>query len=105
MKNFTDIDGSEWVATALEEDTPRHHGRWYLVLKPAGSDEPGYPLPEVRWKSRHTAERTIQSMGEFELRRRLRMADRRHGAPGMQRSPFGGWKKGGPGTKGGAPTG
>lgn len=105
MKNFTDSEGRDWVATALEEETPRHHGRWYLVIRPADGDGPELMLPEVRWQSRHTAERTVQSMSDFELRRRLRMASRRHDPPGVDRTPFGNWKQGGPGTKGGTQTG
>ena len=100
MKHFTDEKGAEWVATALEEDTPRHHGRWYLVLHPADGSGPELMLPEVRWQSRHSAERTLATMSDFELRRRLRMADRRHDSPGTQRDDFGQWEQGGPGTQG-----
>lgn len=105
MKRFNGEDGQEWVATAREEDTPRHHGRWYLVLHPAGSDGPELMVPEIRWKSRHTAERTLQTMSEFELRRRLRIAARRHDTPGVDRNPFGAWKARGPGAKGGTGSG
>lgn len=105
MKQFTAEDGREWVATAREEDTPRHHGRWYLVLHPADADEPRLALPEVRWKNRHTAERTLATMSDFELKRRLRIAARRHEGPGMQRSPFGAWKGNVPGGTGGTEAG
>lgn len=72
MRSFTDTAGNEWIASAIEEETPRHHGRWYLIFRPAGSESAvEYPLPEVRWQSRHTAERTILTMSEAELRRRL----------------------------------
>ncbi|HUG38956.1 MAG TPA: hypothetical protein VMM12_00640 [Longimicrobiales bacterium] len=100
MKRFTDAKGASWVATALEEDTPRHHGRWYLVLHPADGSGPELMLPEVRWQNRQTAERTLRTMSEFELRRRLRMASRRHDSPGAARDPFGQWETGDPGTKG-----
>ena len=71
MKPFQDEAGHTWVASAREEDTPRHHGRWYLVVHP--DTEPGrvLPMPEVRWQTRATAERTLTTMSEFELRRRL----------------------------------
>lgn len=105
MRRFTDEQGRGWVATALEEDTPRHHGRWYLVLHPADGSGPELMLPEVRWQSRHTAERTLVTMSEFELLRRLRIASRRHDAPGAGRDAFGQWEKGGPGTKGGGGAG
>lgn len=102
MKNFTGEDGREWVADAREEDSPRHHGRWYLVLRAADGEGEELTVPEVRWQSRHTAERTLATMSDFELHRRLRIARRRHDPPGLQRNPFGGFKAGGPGTKGGA---
>lgn len=105
MKGFTGEDGREWVATAREEETPRHHGRWYLVLHPADSDSPELALPEIRWKNRHTAQRTLATMSQFELRRRLRMAARRHSAPGMDRDAFGEWKAAAPGAKGGTEAG
>jgi hypothetical protein len=105
MKTFSGEDGREWVATAREEDTPRHHGRWYMVLHP--SDDAGAELmiPEIRWKNRLTAERTLRTMSDFELRRRLRIGRRRHDTPGAERDPFGDWKAGGPGAKGGTRAG
>lgn len=105
MKRFTTENGREWVATAREEDTPRHHGRWYLVLHPAEGNGTELVVPEIRWKSRHTAERTLGTMSDFELRRRLRVAARRHEVPGMDRDPYGAWKTGGPGAKGGTGAG
>lgn len=71
MRSFHDAAGREWLAGALEEDTPRHHGRWYLVFRPAAGDGPVLPMPEVRWQTRETAERTVRTMSETELRRRL----------------------------------
>jgi hypothetical protein len=74
MKSFTDDSGVEWTASAREENTPRHHGRWYLVLE--GPDGV-LPMPEVRWQTRATAERTLRSMSVFELRRRLHIVRER----------------------------
>ena len=79
MKQFTDERGESWVATALEEHTPRHHGRWYLVFHPAGQDDQYVPVPEVRWQTSATAARTLKTMSEFELRRRLSSALKRFG--------------------------
>jgi hypothetical protein len=73
MREFVDVNGDAWVATALEEDTPRHHGRWFLVFHPRGDDQRWLPMPEVRWQNRPTAERTLRTMGEFELRRRIHL--------------------------------
>lgn len=105
MRKFTGEDGRDWVATAAEEDTPRHHGRWYLVLHPADADTERLILPEVRWQNRMTAERSIRTMSDFELRRRLRMAARRHEPPGLDRNPFGQWKAGDPDARGGTAAG
>lgn len=82
MKTFSEESGAQWVASAREENTPRHHGRWYLVFEaPDGSV---LPMPEVRWQTRATAERTLLTMSDFELRRRLHIVRERalleHGA-------------------------
>lgn len=83
MRSFSDEMGRGWIATAHEEMTPRHHGRWHLVLHPEGAPSETLMLPEVRWQTRETAERTIRTMSETELRRRLRIARGR--APGEGR--------------------
>jgi hypothetical protein len=78
MKQFVDANGRAWVATAREEQTPRHHGRWYLVFHAEGSEEL-LAAPEVRWQTRATAERTLRTMSDFELRRRLHLVRERAG--------------------------
>lgn len=70
MRRFKDAAGREWIATVREESTPRHHGRWYLVLAPADGQGPELPMPEVRWQTPESAERSIGTMAEHELRRR-----------------------------------
>ncbi len=85
MRTFHDASGHAWVATAHEERTPRHHGRWFLVFHPADQAERIFPLPDVRWQSRATAERTIRSMSITELRRRLHAARGRAPAPDAER--------------------
>jgi len=79
MRNFPDDQGREWTATAREEMTPRHHGRWYLAFHPAADPAALIPLPEIRWQTRQSAERTIRTMSEFELLRRLLAARARTG--------------------------
>jgi hypothetical protein len=71
MRTFLDAAGRAWVASAREESTPRHHGRWYLVFHPEGGPDDLFAMPEVRWQTAATAERTLRTMSEFELRRRL----------------------------------
>lgn len=70
MKTFLDGAGTRWTATVGEEDTPRHHGRWYLVFE-AEDGSSALPMGEVRWQTRASAERTIRTMSDAELRRRL----------------------------------
>lgn len=91
MREFTDEQGRHWIARAIEEDTPRHHGRWYLVFHPADVETPLLPAPEVRWQTQASAARTIDSMSLFELRRRLAGLERRAGMPapsGEEGSPW-----------------
>ena len=80
MRNFQDEQGREWTATAREESTPRHHGRWYLAFHPAADPGTLIPLPEVRWQTAQSAQRTLGTMSEFELLRRLVTARSRTGA-------------------------
>jgi hypothetical protein len=77
MKQFSDDAGFAWVAGAREEDTPRHHGRWFLVFHRAEDESVIASMPEVRWQTRATAERTLRTMSEFELRRRLHVVRER----------------------------
>lgn len=77
MVTFQDEAGRRWVAGAREEQTPRHHGRWYMILHPESEPQDVLALPEIRWQTRATAERTLETMSVFELRRRLDIARRR----------------------------
>jgi len=87
MREFTNGSGERWVASAREERTPRHHGRWYLIFHPAGSPEAALAVPEVRWQTRATAERTLRTMSTFELRRRLEVARARAASVGEPAHP------------------
>jgi hypothetical protein len=77
MRTFADAKDRAWVASAREENTPRHHGRWYLVFHPDDESERLLAMPEVRWQTRASAERTLVTMSVFELRRRLTLVRRR----------------------------
>jgi hypothetical protein len=81
MRTFQSETGQWWVAGAREEDTPRHHGRWYMILHPQDDEAGLLVLPEIRWQTRASAERTLETMSLFELRRRLDIAQRRAAAP------------------------
>ena len=52
MRSFTDEHGDAWVAATREENSPRHHGRWYLVFFPENEPDRLIGMPEVRWQTR-----------------------------------------------------
>jgi hypothetical protein len=75
MRPFEDEAGITWVASVKEREDDDYKGRFFLLVTregPAGLIE--LPLEDVRWNSRRTAERTLKTMSETELRRRLRYA-------------------------------
>lgn len=75
MRQFHDHEGKSWVATVAREESGDYKGRFYLILeRPAGGDGPQICLTDVRWNSPRTAERTLATMSQVELRRRLRSA-------------------------------
>jgi len=77
MKEFSDANGGRWRAHAREDDSKGvdYKGRLFMVLEPVGgSAAEVLELPEVRWNSARTADRTIATMSIVELRRRLRSA-------------------------------
>jgi hypothetical protein len=86
MKTFQSEAGESWVATATREDTDRHHGVWYLIFHRADDFSAHLPVEEVRWQTRATAERTLRTMSDFELRRRLQSATARY-ANGLGPTP------------------
>lgn len=75
MRDFRDAAGGEWTATIREEPGTDYKGRFHLLMVPRGGDErQGLALEDVRWNSERTARRTLETMSEVELRRRLRTA-------------------------------
>lgn len=86
MKVFKDEAGQSWVATAAREDTERHHGVWYLIFHPEGQPDRQLDVSEVRWQTQATGARTLRTMSDFELRRRLQSAVARH-ASGLGPTP------------------
>ncbi len=82
MKSFTDEDGVVWSATVAEDAGGDYKGRFFLTLAPEGAAEHDQvALTDVRWNSRSSAARTLESMSDVELRRRLRSARGRSGRP------------------------
>lgn len=81
MRRFRDHEGNAWVATVAREEGGDYKGRFYFVVDGEGSQEGRrVSLTDVRWNSSRTAERTLSTMSEVELRRRLRSALGRAGS-------------------------
>lgn len=76
MREFLDATGSAWVATVRERSGPDYKGRFHLVFEVLGGGEV-VEVKDVRWNSEATARRTVETMSEVELRRRLRQASGR----------------------------
>jgi hypothetical protein len=45
-----------------------------MIMHPEGDEDRVLALSEIRWQTRATAERTVETMSLFELRRRLDIA-------------------------------
>ncbi len=76
MREFVDGRGDPWMARVTGEEGGDYKGRFYLTLEDLGGGRSGdsVSLVDVRWNSRRTAERTLDTMSGVELRRRLRSA-------------------------------
>lgn len=82
FREFRDEDGSVWVATVRKREGKDFKGRYYFFLEPReGGEGDGHALVDVRWNSPGTAARTLQTMSDVELRRRLRSAKGRGKSP------------------------
>lgn len=80
MRDFEDADGRRWMASVRERPGPDYKGRYYFFMVPGdGDDSDGLALLDVRWNSERTARRTLETMSEVELRRRLRQGVGRGG--------------------------
>ncbi len=75
MREFEDGEGRIWVASVAERPGDDYKGRYHLLLEPKdGSGEEPVALEDVRWNTTKTAERTLRTMSEVEIKRRLRWA-------------------------------
>ena len=78
MRTFQDDGGQIWVASVRERPGYDYKGRYWLVMAPEGAGpEEGVELTDVRWNSQRTAQRTLETMSDEELRRRQRSASAR----------------------------
>ena len=76
MLEFADETGASWTAAVAEQPGPNYKGRFILQIASADGDQV-FTLPEVAWNSTQAAQRTLDTMSEVELRRRLRACLRR----------------------------
>lgn len=74
MRSFTDAEGRGWEALLREEPGTDYKGRFYMVVRPADQPDVEYALEDIRWNTERTGFRTLETMSEVELRRRLRSA-------------------------------
>lgn len=80
MREFEDRNGRRWDASVREEKGTDYKGRFYLVMRPLDGDDE-VALVDIRWNSERSAARTLETMSEVELRRRLRQATGRSASP------------------------
>ncbi len=80
MREFEDRNGDRWTASVREEKGADYKGRFYLVMRREGGDDE-VALLDIRWNSAGSARRTLETMSEVELRRRLRQATGRSASP------------------------
>jgi len=74
MREFQDEAGRRWVATVRKREGLDFKGRYYFGARPEDEGEGEVVLTDVRWNSEKTARRTLETMSDVELRRRLRSA-------------------------------
>ena len=74
MRQFLDSQGRAWVAAVRSEAGLDFKGRHHLYFHRVDAEDEGFELLDVRWNSQGTAERTLATMSDVELRRRLRSA-------------------------------
>ena len=81
MRQFTDHHGNQWTASVSREDGPDYKGRYVMVLE--NDSGQSVALEDIRWNTEQTAYRTLQTMSDVELRRRLRSATGRSAVQGI----------------------
>jgi hypothetical protein len=77
VREFVDEKGGRWVVGVGERQGPDYKGRFRFEAKLAGDPSRVVALDDVRWNNEATARRTLETMSEVELGRRLRWAQGR----------------------------
>jgi hypothetical protein len=73
VRNFTDETGRHWRAEVVGRGGLDYQGRYHFVLRAEDGGE-DVALEDIRWNNERTARRTLETMSDVELRRRLRSA-------------------------------
>ena len=73
MREFQDEKGQGWTASVAKREGPNYKGAYHFGMVPSEGGE-AVELIDVRWNTERTAQRTLDTMSEVELRRRLRSA-------------------------------
>ena len=81
IRQFADHQGNQWTASVHRADGPDYKGRYVMVLENYSGQ--GIALKDIRWNTEETAYRTLQTMSDVELRRRLRSATGRSAVQGI----------------------
>lgn len=80
MRDFQDERGTIWTASVQEREGDDYKGRFILRLDPRdGQQDDAVFLRDITWNSSKTAARTLNTMSEVELRRRLKIGLGRDG--------------------------
>jgi hypothetical protein len=74
VRDFIDEQGRAWKASIEGREGLDYQGRYHFVARLADGSGVPVALEDVRWNSEHTARRTLETMSDVELRRRLRSA-------------------------------
>ena len=81
VREFNDGEGRSWTASVGQREGLDYKGRFFFVAHPTDGEGPEVSLEDVRWNSEKTARRTLETMSDVELRRRLRSARGRTASP------------------------
>lgn len=74
VREFEDETEARWIAGVEERAGIDYQGRYHFVAWRADGTGERVALGDVRWNSEPTARRTLETMSDVELRRRLRSA-------------------------------
>jgi hypothetical protein len=74
VREFVDETKTRWTASVEERPGVDYQGRYHFVAQRSDGTGERVALGDIQWNSLHTARRTLETMSEVELRRRLRSA-------------------------------